>query len=212
LEYLLSPGFEAPQSEVEFLRRRLAEEQANAERSNLARLEAETRCHLAEKERDVYRLLARRWKSRLNVALGEHDEGNSLIEAENIEEAAAAMLLGGRENMSMFGFGGIFRRLRAVQALSFERDEDSDDSEANEGMFEQEEGDRMEEDEDEMHEEMVDHDDNDDASFSLVSADDVARSAVGFIQPEVSAESSDVAKAIAARPQVRTVSISGADL
>jgi hypothetical protein len=211
---LLSPGFEAPQSEVEFLRRRLAEEQANAERANLARLEAETRCNLAEKERDVYRLLARRWKSRLNVALGEHDEGNSLIEAENMEEAAAAMLLGGRENMSLFGFGGIFRRLRAVQALSFERDEDDsdEDSEANEGMFEQEEGDRMEEDEEDMSEEMVDHDDNDDVSFSLVSGDDVARSAVGFSQPEVSVESSDAAKAIAARPQVRTVSISGADL
>jgi hypothetical protein len=61
LTILLSvSGFDTPLSEVEVLKRRLKEEKEKADRANKARLEAEARCHLAEKERDIYRLLALR--------------------------------------------------------------------------------------------------------------------------------------------------------
>lgn len=53
-------GYEAPISEVEILKRRLKEETEKAELANKARLEADARCHMAERERDVYRLLALR--------------------------------------------------------------------------------------------------------------------------------------------------------
>jgi hypothetical protein len=191
----------------------LAEERANAERANLARLEAETRCHLAEKERDVYRLLARRWKSRLSSTLGEHDEG-SLIDVESIEEAAAAMLLGGRENISIFGLGSMLRRFRAHTG-AVEREEGGDESDGeNEEMIEQNEADRMEEDEEETNEGMLDddYDDDDDESLSSDSNNRDARSALGSSQRMTATESRGAARAIAARPQVRTVSISGADL
>jgi hypothetical protein len=212
LALLLSSGFEAPQSEVEFLRRRLAEERESAEKANLARREAETRCHLAEKERDVYRILARRWKSMLNSTLGRSEE-NNLGEMEDIEEAAAAMLLGGRDPISILGLGSIYRRFRAqAVALRVEEDEDEEDDEDDEDIFElNEQADIMEEDEDNMNEDMVDEDD-DDENLSLESNHRVAHAAIGSNQLITATHSSDGAKAIAARPQVRMVSISGPDI
>merc|ERR1711862_803326 len=56
-------------TETEFLKKRLLEEQSNAAKAQQARVDAETRCHVAERERDVYRLLARRWQSRLQLVL-----------------------------------------------------------------------------------------------------------------------------------------------
>merc|ERR1711862_80166 len=56
-------------TETEFLKKRLLEEQSNAAKAQQARVDAETRCHVAERERDVYRLLARRWQSRLQFVL-----------------------------------------------------------------------------------------------------------------------------------------------
>lgn len=62
-------GFERPESETEFLRRRLLEEQESAARAHQSRLRAEARCQLAEEERDVYRVLARRYQMRMEAAL-----------------------------------------------------------------------------------------------------------------------------------------------
>mmetsp|Transcript_47451 Transcript_47451/g.143649 ORF Transcript_47451/g.143649 Transcript_47451/m.143649 type:complete len:265 (+) Transcript_47451:1284-2078(+) len=61
--------FEPEQTETEYLKQRLLEEQTNAAKAEQARVEAEARCHVAERERDVYRLLARRWQSRLHLIL-----------------------------------------------------------------------------------------------------------------------------------------------
>lgn len=128
------------------MRRRLKEEQANAKKANLARLEAESRCHFAERERDVYQLLARRLKARLNAQLGE--ELN-----DNVEEAAAAMLLDGSENISLFG---LFRRFHEMeQDLDDEEEDDSDD----EDILEQDEEDVMEEDSFESNHGMIDEED-----------------------------------------------------
>lgn len=128
------------------MRRRLKEEQDNAEKANLARLEAETRCHLAERERDVYQLLTRRLKARINAQLRE--ELN-----DNVEEAAAAMLLDGSENISLFG---LFRRFHEMeQDLDDEEEDDSDD----EDILEQDEEDVMEEDSLESNQGMIDEED-----------------------------------------------------
>eukprot|EP00980_Cylindrotheca_fusiformis_P012388 scaffold3043_cov121-Cylindrotheca_fusiformis.AAC.4 len=154
--------FKEPESEVEILRRRLKEEQANAEKANLARLQAETRCHLAERERDVYQLLARRWKNRLSAQLGEDVN-------DNIEEAAAAMLLGGAENMSIFG---LFRRFH-------EMDQDHDDEDDSDYEDDSNEEDNMEEDSSESNYVMID--DEDDVVRSQVSS---SPSAV-MIRPQV---------------------------
>jgi hypothetical protein len=72
----------------------------------------------------------------------------------------------------------------------------------------------MEEDEEEMNEGMLDDDYNDDDDESLFSDSNNrdARSAMESSQRMTATESRGAARAITARSQVRTVSISGADL
>ena len=127
--------FKTPESEVEVLRRQLKEERENAEKANRARLEAESRYHMAQRERDVYQLLARRWKSRLHAQLGEEVD-------DNLEDAAISMLFGASDNVSMF------RLIRRFQDQM--EDTDSEEEEDNESdgddQSESEDGVAMDED------------------------------------------------------------------
>lgn len=153
--FFLEIGFNVPMNEVEFLKKRLAEEEAKAERANEARREAEARFRLAERERDVYKVLARTLRSRLS-------EG-SVRSSEVMEESATEMLLGGRETFLSFSLGQVLR------LLSRERD----DEEMEEG--EEEDDDFLEDDDDdddEMSDAMDDSDDEEEGSYdeSLVAA------------------------------------------
>lgn len=60
------------------------------ERTNQAKAELEARCQRAERERDMYRLLARRWQSRLQAVLDEQRNGLSAFS--NAAGATAAAL------------------------------------------------------------------------------------------------------------------------
>ena len=51
---------------------RLREEQANTEKAQQAFMEAESKVLIAERERDIYRMLANRWQSRLRVVLNRY--------------------------------------------------------------------------------------------------------------------------------------------
>jgi len=88
LSYTHRKWFDSKESETQFLRNRLREEQANAAKAQQARIEAETRCHVAERERDVYRLLARRWQSRLQLIL---QQQRQLIESGLIPPSNASL-------------------------------------------------------------------------------------------------------------------------
>jgi hypothetical protein len=144
-------GFKAPQSEVEFLRLRLKEEQEKSEKANRARLEADARCHLAEKERDIYKLLALRWKGRgrqgSNQRFAEEDG------MEQVEEAATAMLLGGRGPLSLIGLRNVFRRFQdPSSAVASDEESDESEGEEDEVMHDGSNTDRVEEDEIMFHE------------------------------------------------------------
>jgi hypothetical protein len=96
LSYTHRDWFEQARSDEEFLRRRLREEQATAKQAQEARLDAETRLHLAERERDVYRLLALRWQSRLRILTneqGDHsaDDAEAFVAAEDVANVAAGV-------------------------------------------------------------------------------------------------------------------------
>lgn len=66
------------------------EEKAKTAKAERARREAEARCLAAERERAVYRLLARRWQSRLNVLLSQQQEqGSEQEESEQYQHRAA---------------------------------------------------------------------------------------------------------------------------
>jgi hypothetical protein len=197
-----SIGFETPQNEVEFLRRRLVEERANAERANTARLEAERRCQAAEKERDVYRILARRWKTRVQAS-----SGVGADDTETIEEAAAAMLLGSRESVSLLGLGNMFRRFRARASAAAPREESdddvSDDDEVGEGALDP--TDRMEEDNDDEMSEGTSTGSEEDESDEDVDSFSLASSHQGSVAGVIGSGDNPL------RPQPRTVSLSEED-
>jgi len=81
-------GFAPEQNETDFPKRRLREEKAKTAKAERARREAEARCLAAERERAVYRLLARRWQSRLNALLSQQED-NEQGESEQHQHQAA---------------------------------------------------------------------------------------------------------------------------
>jgi hypothetical protein len=207
MSYTHRDWFEAPQSEVGVLRGRLAEEQANSQRANTRRLEAEARCHIVERERDVYRLLARRWQSRLDYLLNQRD-GDSVSESESVADAAAYALLGGREQVAILGFGGMFRRFRN-RSTAYESSDDDDEDDFNQDIEVSEQNERslMEEDVDSMNEDMFEDDDG-----SLSTGGELPLEGAGRSVAQHLGMSTETAKVISSRPQVRTVSISGPDV
>jgi len=189
--------FAVPMNEVDYLRRRLAEEQANVERANQAKQEAESKYRLAERERDIYKILARTLRSRLNTNILE--ESN---DSETIEETAAAMLFGGRESLSTFDLGRMVRRFRtpvASAVAEYRNDEEMGDDADEDFEF-------SEDDDDDMSEEMDDIDDEDEED----SDDDESLSVASDHQNSIIEGNSTLPENI--RPQVRTVSISEEDL
>jgi hypothetical protein len=195
---LSSTGFKAPQSEIEFLRRRLKEEQETSEKENRARLEADARCDLAEKERDIYKLLALRWKGRrrqgANQQLAEEDG------MEHVEEAATAMLLGGRGSLSLVGLRNVFRRF---QDHASDSDESDDYDDVGDELFDESNTDRMEEDDN-----MIEDDGDEESSVSMNSDSGLGRASL----ISESGETYQSSNALVIRRQVRTVSITGEDI
>lgn len=121
-------GFKTPESEVEVLRRQLKEERENAEKANRARLETESRCRIAQRERDVYQLVARRWKSRLHAQLGEHMN-------DNLEDTAISMMFRASDNVSVLRLLGRFQdQMDDANSGEEESEDEADDSESEDGV------------------------------------------------------------------------------
>jgi len=208
--------FEQEQSENELLRRRLIEEQTALKRAQQARLEAEARCHMMERERDVYRLLARRWQSRLQTTLQQQRStsgdsiGQGVMSGEEIPLNLSVIL---RQVMMDVSDNGHQRGTR--HHLMSDTDSDGDDDD---------------EDEDEDNDEVVtrrgllqdingsdeeDDDDNDEYEFQSIHSgssennDDEESVVMEEIEPAVHSLSSVMHHHI--RPQGRSVSISADD-
>jgi hypothetical protein len=183
--------FDVPMNEVDFLKRRLAEEQANVQRANQANQEAETRCRLAERERDVYKMLARSLRSRLNSSAPDRNNNADEIEA----ETALEMILGGRESFSTFGLG----RMLPLVAQQNGDEEMREDGDEHSGYLEEENDD----DDDDMSEVMDDVDDYDDEEDS----DDDESLSVASDHPNFIVDSNATMSG-GIRSESRTVSIS----
>ena len=100
---------------------------------------------MAQRERDVYQLLARRWKSRLHAQLGEEID-------DNLEDAAISMLFGATDNVS------IFRLLRRFQAQEEDTDSEEEDNES-----------YGEDDQSESEDDGVAMDEDDDSSSGMIA-------------------------------------------
>jgi len=189
LSYTHRNWFDVPLNEVDFLRRRLAEEQANVERANRARREAESRYRVAERERDIYKILARTLRSRLHGAPSDDSD-------ESPEEYTLAMLLMER---TPFGLGRVLRSAphgrgdeeMGDEDFEFSEDDNNDDDnydDHNDDDHDDNDSDGDSDDDDEMEdavehlEEEEDNDDDDDdeseddASLSVASNDSHAPS------------------------------------
>jgi hypothetical protein len=187
LSYTHRDWFEQPRSDEEFLRRRLREEQATAKQAQEARLDAETRLHLAERERDVYRLLALRWQSRLRALTnergdhsGNHDE--AFVAAEDVADVAAGVFADEPVSLGLGGLGVLIRRFQAQNS-------DSDDE------VEEDHQGRMEDDSE-----------SEDGSAVMEEETDVDE------LPESIAVSPRTSQSLSVRSQTRTVSITSEDL
>lgn len=193
LSYTRRDWFEEPRSEEALLRRRLREEQAAAQRAQEARLEAETRLHMAERERDIYRVLALRWQRRLQAALSERgrnvgnmDDDDILARVDDVAAAAA----GAGDEPLVIRLGGLGAMLERFQADSDEEDDDAEEA-----------------DDDQDHAEMEDA-----TAMSEDAAETMQEASEAHDEVEPMALSPATASALAARPQMRTVSITSEDL
>jgi hypothetical protein len=191
LSYARQDWFEQPRSEDDLLRRRLQEAQLAAQRAHEARVEAESRLQLVERERDVYRLLAQRWQRRLQAATNERTEarssggGGGLGDEEllaGIDDVAAATLFGANDPL-ILRFGPIVRRFHRNDV------EDAEDEDATEG-------------ESDVEEEQADMDEDPDSS-SLEE-----ETMQDELMDESTAESPVPSHSMNVRSQIRTVSIS----
>jgi protein-L-isoaspartate O-methyltransferase len=203
MSYTHRSWFEPAKSETAFLRQRLLEEQADAQRAHQARLEAEARLHAAERERDVYRLLANRWQSRLQALL--RGRGRNAASAASEEDDAVVATRSDMETALDTILNENGRRAIVVSAALRRFHADSDEDEDHDS--------EMDEDDHDMHEAVAAGDD--DASLDDASARR-SRRAYSVTMEDVDADESDLVAsptdAFASRPQVRTVSISSEDL
>jgi len=151
LKFCSRDWFEPPLNELEFLRKRLQEQQAMTEMVNKARLEAEARAAVAEREREIYRLLSQRYENRLAEANGAR--GN---DEEYTEHLVAGLLLEAR-NGPAIGVGNLFRqfrnRLRAAERGGDQDSDDDDDEEEEEEDSDDDDNEMEEDQEDESGEE-----------------------------------------------------------
>jgi hypothetical protein len=188
LSYTHRDWFEQARSDEDFLRRRLGEEQATAKQAQEARLDAETRLHLAERERDVYRLLALRWQSRLRTLTnerGDHDDNDEAFTgSEDVAHVAAAVFA---DEPAALGLGGLGVLIRRFQSQYSDSDEEVEEDSDHQG--------RMEDDSE-----------SEDDSASMEAETDVNE------LPESMAVSPGTSQSLTVRPQARTVSITSEDL
>lgn len=189
--------FEAPQSEIEFLRRRLKEEQENSERAMRASLEATLRCRQVERERDMYKLLAMRWRGGTRNSSSRINVENEDTVMQGLDDATYA-LLRGQDSLSVVSLANLFPSVRD-QSINFE--ESGDENESQEDSNDESYSNRLEDDH-----EMVDEGDDDGTSESMNSGShdtDPSDLVQGLFS------SSDD---LVVSRQVRTVSITGMDI
>lgn len=139
LSYTHRKWFEPELNETDYLKRRLREEKAKTAKADKARREAEERCLAAERERAVYRLLARRWQSRMNLLLGQQERDDNIRQQDEAAEELTDLLDlagGARNNDNMavrFENRSTLSGLRAMlHQLGNESAEEAEDDESTE--------------------------------------------------------------------------------
>jgi len=216
LSYTSRSWFEPTVPDTEILRKRLTEERANVRRANKAKHEAEAKLLVAQRERDVYRLLARRWQTRVQALaeqMRQNASGGTLLasgtgeaDTDNIEDGRLMLALNGHEQAAIFGLGSMLRQTHRDGRENNNIDDDDSDLDD-------------EEHEDMEHEDIMDHVDDDSEESEEGSTEMDDGSDEGEENEEDSDDMDDISetrdssrtKSMIHRQQVRTVSISSED-
>lgn len=211
LSYTHRKWFEPDLDENEYLKRRLQEEKAKVANAQRKQREAEERCRAADRERVVYRLLARRWQSRLNMVLSQND--NQVAHAQDQAAEELTYLLDNAGSVSNITSLAALRGL--LQELSGQYDSDDDDDEeaiGEETSDAEEEHGTMEDDE--MEEAHQDFSSNLEEDLLELFEGDEASESDGDLSEDESVEMEDVEalKNLRSSDQPRSVSISSDDL
>ena len=216
LSYTHRKWFEPDLDENEYLKRRLQEEKAKVANAQRKQRAAEERCRAADRERVVYRLLARRWQSRLNMVLSQND--NQVAHAQDQAAEELTDLLDAAGSASSITSLAALRGL--VQELSgqFDSDDDDDDDDDDDEVISEEANDAGEEhgamEDDEMEEAHQEISSNLEEDLLELFEGDEASDSDGDLSEEESVEMEDVEalKNLRSSDQPRSVSISSDDL
>lgn len=199
LSYTHHNWFEPVQSEEALLRQRLLEEQENTRKAHQARLEAEARCEMLEHERDVHRLLARRWQSRVQALMAEQPQRTGNISIDDDDGGDVFALTSRERSAAMFGLGTMFRWYQSDDSDDDDSSDDDDDANDMDAEAAEEQND----------EDLIEEDSDDDPDDVDEQAPDLEESEASM---SLSSLSSSPRKALALRSsQVRTVSFSRGD-
>jgi len=214
LSYTHRKWFEPDLDENEYLKRRLREEKAKVANAQRKQREAEERCRAADRERVVYRLLARRWQSRLNMVLSQND--NQVAHAQDQAAEELTDLLDTAGSTSNITSLAALRGL--LQELSGQYDSDGDDDDDDDGAISEEASDAEEEhgamEDDEMEEAHEDVSSNlEEDLLELFEGDEASHSDDDLSEDEsVEMEDVEALKNLRSSDQPRSVSISSDDL
>ena len=164
-----------------------------------ASLEATVRCRHAERERDMYRLLAMRWRGSTRSSIGRINVENedADMDIQGFDDATYT-LLRAPESLSFVGLANLFRSVRD-QGITFE--ESGDENESQEDSNEENYSNRLEDDH-----EMVE-DGNDDGTSESMHSGSHDTDTSDLVQGLFSSSDDLVVPR-----QVRTVSITGMDI
>lgn len=208
LSYTHRKWFEPDLDENEYLKRRLQEEKAKVANAQRKQREAEERCRAADRERVVYRLLARRWQSRLNMVLSQND--NQVAHAQDQAAEELTYLLDTAGSVSNITSLAALRGL--LQELSDQYDSDDDDDE--EAISEETSDAEEEHGAMEMEEAHQDFSSNLEEDLLELFEGDEASESDGDLSEDESVEMEDVEalKNLRSSDQPRSVSISSDDL
>ena len=210
LSYTHRKWFEPDLDENEYLKRRLREEKAKVANAQRKQREAEERCRAADRERVVYRLLARRWQSRLNMVLSQND--NQVAHAQDQAAEELTDLLDTASNItSLAALRGLLQELSG-QYDSDGDDDDDDGAISEEASDAEEEHGAMEDDEmEEAHEDVSSNLEED--LLELFEGDEASHSDDDLSEDEsVEMEDVEALKNLRSSDQPRSVSISSDDL
>jgi hypothetical protein len=143
LSFAQRDWFDPPESEVGALQRQLEAERQAVQRARNAQRDAETRLHIVERERDGFRLLALRWRTRLQAASEQQQGTFPSLNDELLALDDVMQLFSDPEMIRLGGINAVIRRLHDDSSDDDEEEQDDESSDEGQEAMDAESDDEM---------------------------------------------------------------------